>query len=163
MRKKNLTFVFLLVAGFLFSQEIKENQPLPKFAVKTENGILKSTDLKGKIAVINFFATWCGPCMMELPHLQKEVWEKYKDNKKFTLLVIGREHSQDEIAAFKTKKGFTLPIYPDENRSVYSLFAKEYIPRTYIVDKKGNIVYASVSFNEDEFKKMVAKLDELLK
>ncbi|GAA5088924.1 TlpA disulfide reductase family protein [Chryseobacterium ginsengisoli] len=163
MRKKILAFGFLAVTTFAFSQEIKENQPLPKFTVKTENSILKSTDLKGKIVLINFFATWCDPCMMELPHLQKEIWEKYKDNKKFTLMVIGREHSQDEITTFKAKKGFTLPIYPDEDRSVYKLFAKEYIPRTYIVDKKGNVVFASVSFNEDEFKKMIAKLDELLK
>lgn len=162
MRKKVLIFVFLTITGYAFTQ-VKENQPLPKFTVKTENGLLKSTDLKGKIVVINFFATWCAPCMMELPHLQKEVWEKYKDNKKFALMVIGREHSQDEIAAFRLKKDFTFPIYPDEDRSVYKLFAKESIPRTYIIDKKGNIVYSSVGFNEDEFKNMVTKLDELLK
>ncbi len=163
MKKLFLTLSFLATTTFVFSQEIKENQPLPKFTVQTENGILKSTDLKGKIVVINFFATWCAPCMMELPHLQKEVWERYKDNKKFALMVIGREHSQDEIAAFKTKKGFTLPIYPDKDRSVYKLFAKESIPRTYIIDKKGNVIYSSVGFNEDEFKTMVDKLDELLK
>jgi thiol-disulfide isomerase/thioredoxin len=163
MKKLPLTLSFLAVATFAFGQEIKENQLLPKFTVKTENGILKSSDLKGKIVLINFFATWCGPCMKELPHLQKEIWEKYKDNKKFSLLVIGREHSQSEITEFKVKKGFTLPIYPDEDRSVYSLFAKEYIPRNYIIDKKGNVVYTSISIDETEFKKMVDKLDELLK
>ncbi|WP_306620893.1 TlpA family protein disulfide reductase [Chryseobacterium ginsenosidimutans] len=163
MKKKFLILSFLAVTAFVFGQEIKENQLLPKFTVKTENGILKSSNLKGKIVLINFFATWCGPCMKELPHLQKEIWEKYKDNKKFSLLVIGREHSQSEITEFKAKKGFTLPIYPDEDRSVYSLFAKEYIPRNYIIDKKGNVVYTSISFDEIEFKKMVDKLDELLK
>lgn len=161
--KKTLIILSFLVNIFTFGQEIRENQSLPKFSIKTEKGILKSSDLKGKIVLINFFATWCGPCMKELPFLQKEVWEKYKDNKKFSLLVIGREHSQSEITEFKAKKGFSLPIYPDEGRSVYSLFAKEYIPRNYIVDAKGNIVYTSISFDEAEFKKMVNKLDGLLK
>ena len=161
--KKTILILSFLVNIFTFGQEIRENQILPSFSVKTESGVLKSSNLKGKIVLINFFATWCAPCMQELPLLQKEVWEKYKNDKKFSLLVIGREHSQSEITEFKTKKGFTLPIYPDEDRSIYTLFAKEYIPRNYIIDAKGKIVYTSVSFDEAEFKKMVNKLDELLK
>jgi peroxiredoxin len=161
--KKTILILFFLVNIFTYGQEIRENQTLPSFSVKTEKGILKSSNLKGKIVLINFFATWCAPCMQELPHLQKEVWEKYKNNKKFSLLVIGREHSQSEITDFIAKKGFTLPIYPDEDRSIYKLFAKEYIPRTYIIDTKGKIVYASVSFVQAEFNKMVSQLDELLK
>ncbi|PIF45650.1 thiol-disulfide isomerase/thioredoxin [Chryseobacterium sp. 52] len=162
MKKIFLVLSFLVhVIGF--GQGIRENQPVPKFSVKNEKGTLKSSDLKGKVVLINFFATWCGPCLKELPHLQKEVWEKYKDNKKFSLLVIGREHSQNELIEFKARKGFDLPFYPDKDRSVYSLFAKESIPRNYIVDAKGNVVYSSMGFNEEEFKRMVEKIDELLK
>ena len=162
MKKALLSFV-LLVNILVFSQDVQEKHPSPVFSITNENGTIKSSDLKGKVVLINFFATWCAPCMEELPLSQKEIWEKYKDNKKFSLLVIGREHSQDEITAFKTKKGFTLPMYPDKTKSVYSLFAKQSIPRNYIVDTNGSVIYASVGFDEAEFKNMLNKLDELLK
>ncbi|HFK5512000.1 TPA: TlpA family protein disulfide reductase [Elizabethkingia anophelis] len=161
MKKALLSFV-LLVNILVFSQDVQEKHPSPVFSITNENGTIKSSDLKGKVVLINFFATWCAPCMEELPLLQKEIWEKYKDNKKFSLLVIGREHSQDEITAFKAKKGFTLPMYPDKTKSVYSLFAKQSIPRNYIVDTNGSVIYASVGFDEAEFKNMLNKLDELL-
>ncbi|MCT4141009.1 TlpA family protein disulfide reductase [Elizabethkingia anophelis] len=161
MKKALLSFV-LLVNILVFSQDAQEKHPSPVFSITNENGTIKSSDLKGKVVLINFFATWCAPCMEELPLLQKEIWEKYKDNKKFSLLVIGREHSQDEITAFKAKKGFTLPMYPDKTKSVYSLFAKQSIPRNYIVDTNGSVIYASVGFDEAEFKNMLNKLDELL-
>ncbi|MDN3693441.1 TlpA disulfide reductase family protein [Chryseobacterium tructae] len=152
-----------MISSFALSQEIVENQALPDFSILTEKGLLKSSDLKGKVVLINFFATWCGPCLQELPHLQSEVWDKYKNNSQFSLLVIGREHSQREIEAFKIKKGYNLPMYADEKRSVYSLFAKEYIPRNYIINKEGKVVYTSVSYDEEEFKNMLNKLTELLK
>ncbi|MCT3734868.1 TlpA family protein disulfide reductase [Elizabethkingia anophelis] len=161
MKKALLSFV-LLVNILVFSQDVQEKHPSPVFSITNENGTIKSSDLKGKVVLINFFATWCAPCMEELPLLQKEIWEKYKDNKKFSLLVIGREHSQDEITAFKAKKGFTLPMYSDKTKSVYSLFAKQSIPRNYIVDTNGSVIYASVGFDEAEFKNMLNKLDELL-
>lgn len=161
---KQVIISFLLLVNIVaFSQDVQEGQNLPVFSVTNENGIIKSSDLKGKVVLINFFATWCAPCMEELPLLQKEIWEKYKNNNKFSLFVIGREHSQDEITTFKTKKGFTFPMYPDKTRSVYSLFAKQSIPRNYIIDTNGRVVYVSIGFGEAEFNKMLNKLDELLK
>lgn len=161
--KKSILIVSILFNIVLPAQEIKTGRSIPDFTVKNEDGIIRSSDLKGKVVLINFFATWCKPCMLELPHLQKEIWEKYKDDKRFSLLIIGREHSQSEIAEFKAKKGFQLPIYPDEDRSAYSLFAKEYIPRNYIIDKQGKVVFGSVGYNEAEFKEMIKKIDELLR
>lgn len=161
--KKFILIASLLLNMVLLAQEIKTGQVIPSFTIKSEEGMIRSSDLKGKVVLINFFATWCKPCMLELPHLQTEIWEKYKNDKRFSLLIIGREHSQSEIAEFKAKKGFQLPIYPDEDRSAYSLFAKEYIPRNYIMDKDGKVVFSSVGFNEAEFKEMIKKVDELLR
>ena len=110
---------------------------LPVFAIKTKTGFITKDSIKGKVVLINFFATWCMPCNLELPVLQKEIWERYKDNKKFRLLVVGRGHTEAEMDSFKKVKGYTLPFYPDRSEGVYAQFAGEYIPRNYLIDRKG--------------------------
>ena len=160
--KKLLLFLSLLVSTPAFCQDLGIGQPLPAFTISNDRETIKSLDLKGKVVLINFFATWCGPCMQELPQMQ-QLWATHKSNKNLVILVIGREHSQSEITAFRAKKGFELPMYPDEKRAVYSLFATQYIPRNYLIDAKGTIVYTSVGFEQNEFNKLVSKVDQLLK
>ncbi|MBH8556661.1 TlpA family protein disulfide reductase [Hymenobacter negativus] len=160
--KHFLLVLLLLVSSPAFSQDLAVGQPMPAFTVSNEQETIKSLNLKGKVVLINFFATWCGPCMQELPQMQ-QFWTAHKSNKNLVVLVIGREHSQSEITAFKAKKGFDLPMYPDEKRTVYSLFATQYIPRNYLVDAQGNIAYTSVGFEQQEFNRMTSKVEELLK
>ena len=160
---KDLLLISLLFLGSpVFCQDLGVGQPSPNFIISNDQETIKSLDLKGKVVLINFFATWCGPCMQELPQMQ-QLWATHKSNKNLVILVIGREHSQSEISAFKAKKGFELPMFPDEKRTVYSLFATQYIPRNYLIDAKGNIAYTSVGFSQDDFNKMANKVDELLK
>ncbi len=66
----------------------------------------------GKVVLINFFATWCGPCQMELPHVEA-VWKEHRDNDRFALLVIGREETTDSVRTFREEQGFSFPIAPD--------------------------------------------------
>lgn len=113
--------------------------------------------------MINFFATWCGPCREELPELQKQVWEKYRENKKFALIVIGREHSQQEVADFKREAGFTMPFAPDPERQVYKLFATEFIPRTYVIDAEGKIAFQGMGWTPERFAEMTKTIDRLMK
>ena len=127
----------------------------PVFTCKTLDG--KSVDistLKGKIVMINFFATWCGPCNLELPVVQKNIWSKYKDNADFALLIIGREHSEKEVRAFAEKKNFTMPFAPDPDREIFKLYATQNIPRNVIIGKDGRILYQSMGYAEEEFKKL---------
>ena len=71
---------------------------MPAFTIMNDNGTqVPSSSLKGKVILVNFFATWCPPCQKELAEVQKMLWPKYKDNKDFVLLVIGREHTEVEF------------------------------------------------------------------
>jgi thiol-disulfide isomerase/thioredoxin len=137
-------------------------QQVPAFSIMTKTGVITKDSLKGKVSLINFFATWCVPCMQELPVLQKEIWEKYKDNKDFRLFVIGRDHTDSEMDSFKKMKGFTLPFYADKNQGVYAQFAAKYIPRNYLINREGQIVYSSLGYTREEFDKLQIKLQELL-
>ena len=124
---------------------------MPAFTIMNDNGTqVPSSSLKGKVILVNFFATWCPPCQKELAEVQKMLWPKYKDNKDFVLLMIGREHTDVELQKYNEKKGFTFPLYPDKNRAIYGAFAKNLIPRSYLVDKTGKVVYATKGYSDEE-------------
>jgi peroxiredoxin len=166
--KQLILFTFtLLFTGSLFAQDeftmAKEGEQAPDFTYEKVTGkTQKLSDLKDKVIWINFFATWCPPCRQELPHLQKEVYDKYKNNKDFVLLIIGREHTWDEINKFKKEQKFDMPFYPDPERKIFSIYAKQNIPRNFIVDQNGKIVMATTGFTEKEFEEIKSKVAELL-
>jgi peroxiredoxin len=162
-----LTVILLLFAFSLQAQDeftfVKEGQTAPDFTINLEDGHTKSlSDLEGKVVWINFFATWCPPCRKELPHLQEAVFEEFKNRDDFEVLVIGREHSWEEVNKFKTDNNYKLPFYPDSDRKIFSKYAKQNIPRNFVIDKKGKIAVASIGYNEEDFEKIISKLESLL-
>lgn len=166
--KNSLVLIFLLLfASNVFSQDeftrAKEGEMAPDFSFETAPGkTQKLSDFKGKVVWINFFATWCPPCRKELPHLQQEVYDKYAENDDFILIILGREHSWDEINKFKKEQGFTMPFYPDPKRKAFALYAQQNIPRNFIINKDGKIVHSSIGFNEADFAKIKTKVAQLL-
>ena len=167
------TFVFLaffaLLALVVKAQDesgdlVKAGQEMPAFTIVNDNGMqVLSSSLKGKVILINFFATWCPPCQKELAEVQKILWPKYKDNKDFALLVIGREHSDADLQKYNEKKGFDFPLYPDKDRAIFGAFAKNLIPRGYLVGKDGKIIYTSKGYTDEEFAELMTKIEGALK
>lgn len=157
----------LFITAGLFAQDeftlVKQGQKAPDFSVETAPGkTQKLSDFKGKVVWINFFATWCPPCRKELPELQNEVYNKYIDNDNFVLMIIGREHNWDEINKFKAEQNFNMPFYPDPERKIFSVYAKQNIPRNFIIDKDGKIAVSSEGYNEKEFEEIKEKVESLI-
>jgi len=162
-----LTIILLLFSIMMNAQDeytfVKEGQKAPDFTISMKNGQTKSlSDLEGKVVWINFFATWCPPCRKELPHLQEAVYEEFKNRNDFEVLVIGREHSWEEVNKFKADNNYSLPFYPDLKREIFSKYAKQNIPRNFVIDKDGNIVVASTGYNKEDFEKIISKVAALL-
>ena len=131
----------------------------PQFSLTTADGDEFSLSEPGDVILINFFATWCGPCQIELPHIE-QIWSAHKRHEHFRLLVIGCEETTETVRAYRDKNRFSFPIAADPDRSVYSLFAKESIPRTLVVSPDGRIVYSKAGFYEDDLDELNAVLRE---
>jgi peroxiredoxin len=161
MKKILITLIFgAISAAFLNAQSDtttykKTGDPAPVFTCRTIDGkMIDISKLRGKIIMINFFATWCPPCNKELPVLQKNIWDKYKNNKDFALIILGREHSEKEVKDFVSAKGFTMPFAPDPKREIFKLYASQSIPRNVLVGKDGKIIFQSIGYTEEEFGKI---------
>ena len=90
---------------------VKAGEKAPDFTCKPITGEEFSLGKQqGTVVLINFFATWCGPCLAELPHLEKEIMKKYGDRQDFKLIVIGREHNAEELEKFAKQKKLSLSM-----------------------------------------------------
>ena len=141
----------------------KTGDRVPDFSVELISGkVLDMEALRGKVILLNFFATWCPPCQQELPVLEEKVWKQWKDAD-FQLISIGREHTAEEVTALREEKGYTFPMGSDPERTIYKKFATAYIPRNYVIDQEGKIVYQAIGYTEEEFQKILDLLAKLIK
>jgi peroxiredoxin len=151
------------MAMFVQAQELKKGDAMPGFELNSSvYGKVSSADLKGKVVLVSLFATWCGPCQLELAEVQKTLWPKYKDNKDFKMLVIGREHTDEQLTKYNERKKFTFPLYPDPKREVFSKFAEKSIPRAYLFDKDGKLIYSSIGYTQEEFQHLLKAIENAL-
>ena len=170
MKRVFVFVVSLLVLGSLARVNAQEKETLvkvgddvPEFVVEMFDGQkINIKDLKGKIVLINFWATWCPPCQEELKRVQKEIIDRFK-GKDFVFLAISREESKEQVKKFRERNGYTFPMGLDPERKIYSKFATATIPRNFIIDKKGKIVEIEVGYTKEAFAKMIEKLERLLK
>lgn len=168
-RLKNTLIISLLLWSLSgFSQEettlVKLNQDVPDFTFESAPGKTQSISaLKGKTVLITFFATWCGPCRKELPHIQSDIYDKYKNNKNFELLILGREHTWEEVNKFKKENKFTMPFYPDVERKIFSKFATQTIPRNFVISPEGKVIFSAIGFNDKDFEALKKLLEKELK
>ena len=141
---------------------IKEGMEAPDFTVEMFDGsTVKLADLKGKVVLLNFWATWCPPCRAELARVEKDIIEKFK-GQEFVFLPVSRGEKREDVAAFREKMGYSFPIGLDTDSSIYGKYAVTYIPRNFLIGKDGKVVLASVGYDEAEFAELVKTIEKQL-
>ncbi len=117
--------------------------------------------LKGKVIFINMWATWCAPCVAEMPSIE-DMYGNYKDNPNVVFALISFDKDPKKAEKFVGKKGYTLPIYFPNATQIPKVYESRGIPTTFVIDKEGYISYKKIgmaNYNSKSFAKM---MDELI-
>jgi peroxiredoxin len=165
-----IILILFLISSALIAQDdvasstlLNLGDRLPSFNVPSlSGGTYSSNELKGKVILINFWATWCPPCRAEFPLLQKDIYDTIKESN-FRVMAISRGEEIDTVKNFIDKYKYTFPVYLDKEAKVYNLFANKYIPRNFVIGKDGIVKWASTGFKKDEFYEMVNLIKKELK
>lgn len=99
---------------------------------------LSLSDYQGKVVFLNYFATWCPPCVAEMPGIQA-LYDDLKADSNITFLIVSRDDSNEKVEAFMQKKGYTLPVVTSASRTP-SMLHTNVLPTTYIIAPDGRIV-----------------------
>ena len=120
-------------------------------------------ELAGKIVILQFTASWCSVCREEMPHLEKEVWQAYKD-KGVVLIGVDRDEPLEKVAKFHKDMKITYPLSLDPGADIFGRFAhkKSGVTRNVVIDRDGRISYLTRLYDPQEFSSMVKAIDVLV-
>ena len=135
----------------------------PDFTVEMLDGSkVTLSELRGKVVLVGFWATWCPPCRQELSHMQKDVIDRFA-GKELVVLPISRGEKRQTVEEYIAKMGYTFPIGLDGDQSIYKKYATNYIPRSFVVGRDGKVVYVAVGYDEQIAKEIDEAISEALK
>jgi len=155
---KIFALVALLMSQVAWSKEM--NQPAPDFTLKSSTGEnVKLSELRGNVVMINFWASWCGPCRQEMPLLD-EFYKKYQ-KLGFVLLGVNVEEDSSKAAGYLSEVPVSFPILFDNTNSVSKMYDVDAMPSTVLVDREGNLRFLHRGYkpgDEKEYKRLMKKL-----
>ncbi|MGN6510522.1 MAG: redoxin family protein, partial [Chitinophaga sp.] len=142
------------------------NRPAPSLAafVDMKGKPVSAEKLKGKVILIDFWATWCIPCMQEMPYIQK-LYDQYKNNPDVAFMIVnsGARNTLSDAQGWFGHKKYSFPVYYNTDPEVGEKFRFNIIPATYIIDRKGNIQFGNIGFEGPEVeKKLRLQLEQVL-
>ncbi len=136
------------------------NSAAPDFTLPSSSGSnLRLREQRGQVVMLNFWATWCGPCRREMPQLNR-IYGKYKPAG-FLLLGVNVDEDSANARGLATKLGVQFPVLFDTKQSVSRLYDLSTMPSTVIIDRDGRVRYVHLGYKdgyEDTYEKQVAEL-----
>ena len=144
---------------------VKVGQTVPDFKIKFQDGkVMDIKDLRGKVVMLQFTASWCGVCRKEMPFIESDIWNVYKD-RGLKLFGIDRGEPLEKVKEFTSQMKITYPLVLDEDSGIFTLFADKAagVTRNILVDRDGKMVYLTRLYDEVEFEGLKKKIAELMK
>ena len=143
---------------------VKTGDRAPDFTINEAGGkTYKLSDLRGKVVMLQFTASWCSVCRTEMPFIEKEIWQEHKSS---GLVVIGidRDEAEEKVLKFRKDIGVTYPLALDPDADIFGLYAlKEAgVTRNVVIDRTGKIIFLTRLYERTEFENMKKKIFEEL-
>jgi peroxiredoxin len=140
------------------TQALVGHEAPPFSGVDLDGETIDSSKLRGRVVVLNIWATWCGPCVEEMPRIEREIWQRFRPD----VQVVAAAASEDvtKVAAFNRQRKLTFPLIADEHREIATPYGgRDVLPRIYVVDRTGHIVHQTRGYGEEEFAGMVLAVE----
>ena len=145
--------------------KVKVGDKAPDFTLQYIDGHkIQLSQLRGKIVMLQFTASWCPVCIKEMPHIENEIWQKHKNDTNFVIVAIDFKEENDFINKLKKASGITYPVLYDKQGEIFELYAEKDagVTRNILIDKDGKIVYLTRLFVQEEFDGLVKMINKLL-
>jgi peroxiredoxin len=150
---------FVVVAGSA-SSAIAPTTPAPDFSLHAMTGPnMRLQDQRGRVVMVNFWATWCAPCQQEMPHLNR-LYQKYRSSG-FVLLGVNVDEDSSKAADVAAKLGITFPVLLDADKRVSKLYDLSTMPSTVLIDRDGKVRFVHRGYlagYEDAYEKQIREL-----
>jgi len=143
---------------------VKIGDKVPNISLHLTDGTTVTLNqLRGKVVVLQFTASWCSVCRKEMPHLEREIWQPNKD-KNFMLIGVDFDEPLAKVLAFKKEMKVSYPFALDPKAAIFQQFANKTsgVTRNVVINQNGTIAFLTRLYDRAEFEKMKANIQKLL-